>query len=665
MATRDSTLKIHLGPAAFQAGLRRTVEHVKAAGIAMGRGLKEPLNAGLKSANSEVGNLLSTLKDGLRTVGTLGGALAIGSFIRDSIALQQLYGNIAFQVNKVGKQTMTWQSVQQMVQEEIVLTGRKAEELSEIFSTVFSETADVDAARKAMHAVGVAVTATGHAANVLGDNTQIAMTKWNVKTPEEALERIISGTGRGGLQIDQMRGSFEMLGEAAAAAGHTGGPAMSMFMNMITEYGDKALPGLEMMMQTMKEGSSQVIKLQKAMGTKVKFTADMSALDRVRATLTHDKGRDAAEKIFRGNARIVYDKLAESYDVAFKAALEKAGKAKDARSQAISAGLKAFDENIKRLQQSEQKWNDVEAQAEKRRKDDPAQKLDETIERVRQKFADPRMLGAIDSLSDRLPAFADAVSKIIDYVLDNPWESLAVLVGGKLALAFGGTVITEAIKAGMTGLFARMAAVQAASAAVPLGPALAGAAAPSAVGLGGAVTGGAVGAGSTAVAASAATVAAAVTGAALVGAGAGYAGYKAFIEEDQEGEWDARHKAQETLMTTGRLGTLDRSGNIRGSEAEIQKALMELNAAKSGLDKDSTWNDIAGAVVRPFIQGGAGVGADPIKHTTKEIEDEEKRLAAALRKLRENIGTLNGGAGTSRGPMRPANTNPGAKPVTG
>jgi len=643
----DVSLRISLAPAAFQAGLRQLTDLTTSAGRAMGRSLKEPINAGLKSVRKEIGGMFSDLKDGLRTVGTLGGALAVGSFVRDAVALQQTYGSMAAQVNKVAGNTQTWQTIQQMVQAEIEVTGQKAEDLSATFMEVFKETASVEQARAAMRAVGIAATATGQDINVLAQATQIAMTKFGIKTPEEALARVISGTGVGGKRLEQLGGSFEMLGEAAAASGTTGGEAMSMMLNLITTMGDKAEPGLNAMFQSMKSGSGKVLALQKAMGGSVKFTADMTSLDRIRATFMSDKGRKAAEKLFKADARVVYDKLAEPFDQAYKDA-KTAGLSNAA---ATKAGLEAFDKFIRQAGTATADFAQIQRDAAARIEDDPGKKLDMAVEKIRLAFASPKVLGALDRLADKLPAFAETVIKVINMIIDNPWETVAVVVGGKLALAFGGSVISEVIASGMKGLFARALAIQAASGAASV--ATAGA---TSLGVGGAVGAGVAGAGTGAgaIALTGAVVAGAVLAAGAVGAGAGTLAYKyGGIEDRQNKEFDAVRGARETLMDTSSAKT----------PAQIKAAMRKLDIAKKNLDQGSTMNSLVGLVAAPFV----GNAKQDVK---TDITTETIRLREALRILSEGVKatgeSMKGGSGgTSRGPLRPAESNPGARPVGG
>lgn len=649
MANEDATLKISLQPAAFQQGLRSVVDATRNAGQAMGRALKEPINAGLKSAKNEIGSMFSDVKDGLKTIGTLGGALAIGSFVKDAIQLQQAYGNMAAQVNKVAGNAETWQSMQQMIQAEVERTGQKAEVLGEAFMEVFRETASIEDSRKAIAAIGAAATATGQDVHQLAAATQIAMTKFGIKTPEEALARVIEGTGVGGKQLDQLSGSFEMLGEAAAAAGHTGGGTMTMLLNMITTMGDKAEPGLNAMFQTMKQGSGRVLALQKEMGNTVKFTADMTAMDRVRATFMSDKGRKAAEKIFKADARVVYDKLAEPFDQAYKEAKEKGL----SNAESVKAGLAAFDEYIQRASTSTQQFATIQETAAKRMKEDPAKKLDMAVEKIRLAFTNPRALAALDKLADKLPVFAETVVKVIDYVVSNPWESLATVVSGKLALAFGGSLIQEAVASGMSALLARAAAIQVASTAASV--ATQGA---TTLGVSGAIGAGAAGAGGTAaVIGTGALVAGAALAAGAVGYGAGSLLYnKAGIRSGQEGEFEAIQRAQMAVGDSSRART----------PQQIQKALSEIEAAKKNLDdKKSVTNTVVGFLARPFTTTG-----NPRERAEHDLEKEQKRLTESLRVLRNGVdqvteATKRSNQTSTRGPLRTPDPNPGSRSFGG
>ena len=182
-------------------------------GKRMGAAFKGPMTAGLKSARAELGNMMSGLKNGIKLAATLGGALAIGGLAKDAIKMQNVYRNIAFNVNKVAGNTEDWVSVQRMVTDSVKKTGRNADELAEAFMTVFEATGNLEFSKKAMETVGTTATATGHSVGALANTMQLASRKFGVGVDgaEEAMARMVEKTGVGGKGIEELTNRFALV----------------------------------------------------------------------------------------------------------------------------------------------------------------------------------------------------------------------------------------------------------------------------------------------------------------------------------------------------------------------------------------------------------------------------------------------------------------------
>lgn len=657
MASREASLKVTLQPASFQAGLRRMGTMTSSAGKRMGAALKGPMVAGLKSARKEVSGMLSGLKSGIKIAASLGGALSFVGLAKDAINMQNTYRNIAFNVNKVAGNAETWASIQKMITGAVDQTGRSAEDLSSAFMAVFEATGDMEFARKAMMNVGETATATGHSVDALANVMQLSSRKFGIgiEDADEAMARFIEKTGVGGKGIEEMSSRFALMAGEAAGAGMKGKEGISQMLGMLllldSSIGEKADPGLKMMFQTIKSGSVGFIRLKKEMGRGIKFTADMTAMDKILATLTTSKGRAAAEQVFTADARVVYDELAKPFDEAMEKALAAGFSKKDAMDKAMSAFRKNLDDSA----QSTMQYSKIQAEAVARGKDDPLIKLNKAMARMGEAFTQPKMIDAMNKLADKLPAMADAVASVIDFVLDNPWESIAMVVAAKVGMAFAGAAVAKAVASGMAGLLARGAAVQAASTAAS-------------VATGGATTlgvgGGVAAAGGGAAVAGAATVAAAVIASAAVGGAVGH-GYSQLtdVEGQMAEEGQALQKAQ--FSVTGAQLAIE-SGNAE----KMQAALRELTTAKGGMKASeigggfSALDALAGLVTGNKSQG------EQRGEAAKQIVIEEARLKMALDDLRQNTERVattmrkmaDASDDVSRGTMTPPNPSPGADP---
>ncbi len=482
-----------------------------AAGRRMGQAIKGPMVAGLKSAKSEISGIVSGLKSGLGIAASLGGALSFAGLAKDAIGMQNTYRNIAFNVNKVAGNAESWESIQEMINNSVQKTGRSADDLSEAFMTIFEATGDFTLAAKGMEIVGTTATATGHSIGALAGTIQLAARKFGVGTDgmEDAMTRMIEKTGVGGKGIEELSSRFALMAGEAAGAGMKGAEGMSELLGMLllldSSIGEKADPGLKMMFQSIKSGSAQFIRLKKEMGKGIEFTADMSAMDKILATLQSGKGRAAAEQVFTADARVVYDELAKPFDDAMK----KAQKLGLSKKEQMDLAVKAFRKNLDDASASTMEYSTIQNEASKRQDEDPMVKMNKALARISDAFTKPEMIEAMNTLADKMPAFADAVVWALNTFLDNPWETIAVLVGGKIALAFAGAAVSGAIATGVKSMFARQAAVSAAGAGVS---ALAGGGT-AALGTGAVAGGGGVALGAAATLAAGAAIAAAVGGA--------------------------------------------------------------------------------------------------------------------------------------------------------
>ncbi len=664
MASREASLKVTLQPASFQAGLRRMGSMTASAGKSMGAALKGPMVAGLKSARTEVSGMVSGLKSGIRIAASLGGALSFASLAKDAIGMQNTYRNIAFNVNKVAANAESWETIQKLINTTVQLTGRNADDLAKSFEDVFEATGDLAFAKKAIQNIGETSTATGHSTTALANVMQLSYRKFNVgiEDADDAMARFIEKTGIGGKGIDAMSSRFALMAGEAAGAGMEGTEGISQMLGMLllldSTIGEKADPGLKMMFQTIKSGSVGFVRLKKDMRG-IKFDADMTAMDKILATLTSARGRKAAEQVFTADARVVYDELAKPFDEA----MEKSLAAGFSKKDAMQAAMGAFRKNLDDSAQSTMKYSKIQQEAAARQVDDPMIKMNKALARISDAFTKPQMIDAMNKLADKMPAFADAVVWALNTFLDNPWETIAVLVAGKIGLAFAGSAVTGAIANGVKGLFARQAAATVAGAGISAAATGAGGAA---LGAGGAAAagGGLMATLGTGVAVAGTAAVAGTIGAGLaVGGGLGYAGYKMFGEEGQTGEAGAMRRAGSAVSMAG-------SAAGGQNEQRMVAAILELASAKQALSaNESLLNSIVGDAASMYT--GVEAPTEVRARNAREIEAAEKKLRQALEDLRNNASRAAdamaevGSVDTSRGPMNPANPSPGADPKGG
>jgi hypothetical protein len=422
----------------------------------MGSALSGPMSAGLGAAKKSMGGLFRSLKSSVGMALRLGGALSAGLLIKNAASIQSLYRDISFSISKIPGEALNWQQVQSLVEQAVENTGVGAEKLATAFHDVFRATGDLEFSKETIGLIGTTATASGEKVENIAKAAELMRRKFGIGNKEirEGLATFIQLTGSGGKSLDELTGKFAVMAGEAAGAGMEGAEGIKQLLGTLLildeSIGEKADPGLKMMFQSLKRGSSQFKKLQK--DSQLKFAPDMKALDKIRKTLTTVKGRAAAELVFTADARQVYDTLAKPFDLAFEEAKKKGLK----RTEAVDAGLAAFDENLKNASKTTMTWTDIQRQSAERMEKDPSVLLDRAINKITDAFAQPEMIEALTTVAEKLPVFAKKLAELIDWIVKNPFKAVAAVGGLKVGMAglggFAGNLGTQLLPK-ITGIF--------------------------------------------------------------------------------------------------------------------------------------------------------------------------------------------------------------------
>lgn len=526
-------------------------------GKKMQSALSKPISKGFSNMKKSIGGMLNSMKGALRQVLTLGGGIGGAALVKSAVDLHGKYRDIEFSLSKLPEEAMSLAEIQKVIESSAEKAGQRTGEMAESFHSIFEATGDASYAAASVKAIGVAATASGESIDTLSEASQLMSRKFGIseKDLNEGLASFIALTGTGGKSIDELTGRFAVMAGEASAAGMKGvgglQQLLGLLINLDSTIGEKADPGLKMMFQTIKSGSAQLKRLQKE--ARIKFDPDMTGLEKIRQLLTTKKGRAAAELVFTSDARQVFDTLAKPFDDAMGEAKEKGL----SKAEALDAALSAFDANLKKASKVSMEFSDIQKKAADRMANDPSAKMRQALNKVEQAFTRPKMINAIEKLADKLPALADAVADLIEWITENPWQAAVAGVG----LRAGGSFLTGAAGAGMSALLGKAAGGGAAAA----GAAGAGA---------GAAGAGAAGAGAGGImAAGIAGIAQAGLAGAAVGAGIGV-GMNAFVFDPQNQKYaDMLHEAQ-GVTASGKYSMADKTAaiaNIQQLRAEMAK----------------------------------------------------------------------------------------------
>lgn len=657
MTTREASIKLTMDPGTFQAGMRQLTSKTRAAGDAMGRGLKDPMVAGLKAVRKEAGELVSSLKSGVKQIGTLGGAISMGAGVKAAVDSQRSY---------------------------TVLAGIISDATGKAVSMADAQGAVAKAAAGAQSSLGAA-------GSVM---KQISGQAGGVGDAADMTERILKQAKRlGDLDPDFVARTFTRL----KAKTHASNEEVELMIESMAKLGRETL-GLDLdeaidpadaaefagfvntAMLSM-EGATALIKemggeVAKDMGQASEFIdeigialADSGSLAGMRKalklspsdingtkkplenmlTILEKKGGKGAEVIMAAfgnprNQKAIRDMLGGD-DVILKA--KKGDKA--AQQQLVDRAREILAISNTQVDVATEKARI--AKRDKALAETSSAKMEDALRKIQQAFESPKMLAAIDKVADKLPALAEGFADLLSWVTDHPEQAAARLVMTKVAAVFGGTVMQEAGVAGMKALWARIMAQQAATAA------------------GGAVAGKAAGVGSALAAggtAAAATTAAAAAGALAAGLVVGTLIRKGFDTDTKTSDTfgsarSARGVAYQASRAAGSGSQLDRDNAI----AKIAMARSDLES-KAGFGEDL----ITGAAAAFTGHDGMGGSSAQRSAAMKQLDAAEARLRAENAKALKEATDLTKQFGTAmkvvtgnaaRGPAQSPPAMPGVE----
>lgn len=458
MTTREAGIKLTLDSGTFTRG----IDAIGDKAVAVGRKIKSGLSAGFKGVGGEawkgggdaLKEMTGSIKSAVGAAATLGGGIGFGMLIHKASNLREKVRDIEFQINKTGRATTSWQEVLATTQQAASETGKSSEEMANIYQGLFATTGDADFAAKALIPIGHAATASGQDINKLADAAQMLQRKFGAtaETLPEMLAAFVEKTDAGGLSLDSLGNKFALMAGEAAEAGFKGKDGLNTLLGMMTmldsRVGEKSEQPMKKLFQLFKDGGKDLKALSKETG--LKFEPDMSAMEKLRRVLGSEKGRAKLTEKLGGESRVVFDELSKPFNEAFDKAKSEGAKTKAATEQ----GLKAWDAAMASLGKSTINYARLVDESKQGQEEDPQARLNAAIEKIAQKFSEPKMLDAVDRLAETLPRVADGMVKVVDFVTKHPLMSGGLFVGAKLGggmLSGATSKLGENAGAAMTG----------------------------------------------------------------------------------------------------------------------------------------------------------------------------------------------------------------------
>lgn len=430
MAGKTANIKVKLSSGAFTGELKKTEAKVKASGKRMGKSMGRDLNKGFMRGQKALTNMSRSVGRMIKQAGMIGVAFATGALLKDSVEIHKQFQDISFLVSKLPGQSMKVAEVQDLVTQAAERTSRTTSEMAASFRQVYVATGDLAYAKESLDMIGKAATASGAPIEQIAQVSEMVRRKWKVtgKAAEEMLTAFIAKADKGGLSLDQLSTRLDAVAGEAAEMGMDASELLGTISQLDSVMGAMGARGLKTFLQYIKEGATQTMRLEKA--GQFTFDPDMDALDRVREIIKSPGAHKEALTVFTETSRTAFDELRKP----FVMAMEKAREGGATHQEAQKAGLAAYDKMVTQIRKTEMSASDIDKMYKRRVVTDPSVKMRVALNKIRDAFAQPKMIGAITKLADSLPALAKGVADMVSFIVDNPLGAAGMGMGLRVGL---------------------------------------------------------------------------------------------------------------------------------------------------------------------------------------------------------------------------------------
>jgi hypothetical protein len=451
VADKQSRLRVSVesnAKAAFDKMGRDASSMASKAGAAIKRGLKGGLDSGLKGAGNAMKDLGSTLKTGIKTVATFGGAFSFGTAIAQGMSLQKTYKNLAFAISAGTGQAVKWTDVQRDVEATAKRWSQTNADVAQSFGALFEETGDADFARKAVEEVALASRASGKDMSVLTGIVGTLNEKFGIGADamRSTLATVLQMGNKGGVSIEDMSEKLGLVGATAKLVGIQGEEGFAQIVGMLNTADDvtgnfkKGLAAVNGVLEQMAD-PDKLKAMEKVLGGGIKLRdkKGMPTPDALSKIMQATGGKEGQlAKLFSGEPLKLITAFGKKYQAAF-ASTEGDVKAK------TKAATMAFEKSLKESGKATLSAAKIEEEA-KKNLEDPQARLNEAMNKMAAEFSKPQMIDALKKLAELLPKMAEKMAQLVDFAMKNPKLAAAMAGGAHVGLGALGEIGSGAMR---------------------------------------------------------------------------------------------------------------------------------------------------------------------------------------------------------------------------
>lgn len=455
MAEREAAIKLTLDDGQFVAGMGKAGDAAVKSAQRSEKAM-QVFGAGVKKATSNLSAMGSTARSSLGLVSGLLGGLTFGSALKGAVELDSKFKQLAFRVSIANKEQVKAATIQKLVEQAAIKTGRRTAEMADVFADLFQATGDSKFTADMLETIGVAATATGADVKTLTALADQLHTKFGVAAADMGdMFATMASFEQGGNSMAEMGDIVGRVGAELLNAGLTGRRGLGFMIGALAATEDLA-GGLQSQVKGIKQvllslgDQNQIKALAKNLHIDPKkLLNEKDLIGRLKRVLgMGKKGIDA----LKGSMTEAEEQKALKYIFLdpFEAALKRAQDAGLKGKAATDKALADLEAHIEGFGKAALTGADMVREANERRKD-PERLLAAALDTLQRSFGDPAIIAAIEDLAKYLPQIAEAFGKFAKFVIKNPVLSGTLAVGGKAGMGFLEGAIGEAIRDALTG----------------------------------------------------------------------------------------------------------------------------------------------------------------------------------------------------------------------
>jgi len=289
--------------------------------------------------------------------------------------------------------------------------------------------------------------------------------KITAKQMPEALAMLMELASKGGIKFDELENFINTTGASALAAGLSGENGLKKMIAMANIGGD-ALKNMQKGVKTISSLFDSMVdpgvskKIEQVFRVKTKDNAG-NARDSTKVLediMARTKGeREKLAKVFSGEQLKLVVALSQDFVRGFN---EQQGTTKEKLAHA----REEFSQGLADAAKTANDYASIQKQANDRIDRDPAAAIRRATNKLGEAFLNPKMIGAIDRISAKLPELAEKLASFTEFAVDHPVAAGGAIIGGKVAAAVLPSVVGGAAVSVVKSIAATAKGAQAAGA---------------------------------------------------------------------------------------------------------------------------------------------------------------------------------------------------------